>query len=179
MKKKNDISKHPFKTPDNYFNQLQETLQQSIEGEFVPENIQSISKEAIFNTPENYFNELPSEILSKVNQPKSAFELDLKWLWAPALAAATIVCFVSINSYFNATATTHEEILSEVNTNDIIAYLKTEELSDADIIELLNTNEIDPSASFLNEEIEIDEATFEDLLPISEEDLYPSLNDIE
>ena len=96
-----------FKTPDNYFNEIEETIYSSL-------FIENLPKEKGFKTPDNYFDKIETSVLSKLSLEKSTntkvISLRKRVLqYIPAAAAASVLLFIGIN-YFNTQKITFDDI---------------------------------------------------------------------
>lgn len=130
-----------FSTPSNYFNNLEDVISAKISEE-------SFAKETAFKVPESYFNKLEDSVLAKFSSEEketkviSFKERILKVI--PYVAAASIVLFISLNSFvFN---TNEEFTLDNLSDNDIEYWLNDSSLNTNDIAliledEIINENE--------------------------------------
>ena len=162
MENKKNISKHPFKTPENYFSKLTDDITQAVQGEYVPKSLQEISKEKVYTTPENYFEELPQIIQNRVqNKNKASWTIHWGTIISPALAAMLVIGFFIAKSLFN-TPQTAEELLSSVSTKDLIAYIDVENLNNDEILDLIGDSDIQLEMNITND-LQLDEETFREL----------------
>lgn len=162
MKNKKHISKHPFKTPDNYFSKLTEDISQSVQGEYVPQNIKSISKDSIYSTPKNYFDDLPLIIQTRLQKKnRSTWTTNWKPILAPALAALFIIGFFLFKPLLTPQPTA-EELLSTISSEELLAYIDIEELNNDEILDLVGDSDIEFETNITND-LQLDEETFHEL----------------
>lgn len=176
MSKKQDISKlnkkAPYGVPKDYFENLPVIIQSRIALENEEDNVvvfDSIdtSKKLPFEVPERYFQQLPSVIQNKALETKKSKEVtfgfgnqQLKWALIPAVIVIFIVGKIFFFSDSIATSNT-EELIAQVSSQDLIAYLEMSDLSTDEIINTLNFEEMD--LEFENTETDmLDELNFSD-----------------
>ena len=124
--------------------------------------LEDIKKKNIYSVPDKYFDQLPTRIQARVNDKKPVFGWSLNWnlffkVATPAFAVLIMLVYFNINSNAEYTA---EELLAQVETEDLIAYLDYTDITVDEIIE-----ELDLSAIELNfddegpilEDMELDE----------------------
>ncbi len=89
----NNITKTGFKTPDNYFNTVEDNIMNAIQ----QENNPNISKKTGFKTPDDYFNTLEDVIINKLNKKDNSKVIKLfsrrNLIYASSLAAAVLLLF--------------------------------------------------------------------------------------
>lgn len=166
--------KNPFIVPKNYFNKLPNLIQARIaeeeEEKVVVFDSLKVDKTIPFEVPNNYFNELPSIIQARaiVSDKKKNFSFgfareNVKWVLVPALIALLIV---SYSIFFNKDVESFntEELISQVSSKDLVAYLESSELSTDEIINAVNFEELEL-------EFELKESDMLDELDFSEEDM--------
>ena len=108
--------------------------------------LDDIHKKNIYNVPEKYFDKLPSKIQARVAKEERAtwFSLDWKLLYrvaAPAMAVVLLVFyFVGYNDQEQVSA---EELLAEVGTEDLIAYLDYTDITTDELIESIDFSNIE------------------------------------
>lgn len=136
-------NKNPFKTPDNYFNNVSE----NISGKSI-----LTSKETGFKTPEHYFNTF------KVHKSTSK----IRSLW-PYLSAAAIIAI----GFFVFKTNTLD--IKPLNNDDIINYLALEK--NIDIDEIINNIDNPNSLSLYSNLDEITPTVDELSLELSEFDI--------
>ncbi|ANW95477.1 hypothetical protein AXE80_03925 [Wenyingzhuangia fucanilytica] len=132
--------KNPFKTPENYFDNLSEKLSVDIFE-------QSLPKKTGFKTPDNYFENF------KVNKPKSKIITLLPFISVAAVLAFGLFIFSNYNTP-NIDALSNEEIINYLSSDD---GLETNDILENTII---NTDNI-MFASLDNIEIDIDQLDME------------------
>lgn len=121
--------------------------------------LDDINKKNIHKVPDGYFDDLPMQIQAKISSSgKSSvpvWQLGLRY-------ALPVVLLLVVAGYFllqDATLSS-EEILAEVETEDLIAYLDETDLSTDELIYTLSSEDFDGELEFeteLMEKVEIDE----------------------
>tara|TARA_R110000868_G_scaffold285803_1_gene546281 strand:- start:105 stop:683 length:579 start_codon:yes stop_codon:yes gene_type:complete len=176
MSKKLDISKlnkkAPYGVPKDYFEKLPGIIQSRIALEDEKDNVvvfDSIdtSKKLPFEVPERYFEQLPSVIQNKTLESKKSKEVSfgfgrqhVKWVLIPAAIAIFIVGRIFLFTESVETSNT-EELIAQVSSQDLIAYLEMSDLSTDEIINTVNFEEMD--LEFENTESDmLDELNFSD-----------------
>lgn len=136
--------------------------------------LEDIPKKTIFEVPEGYFDRLPGVIQSRIaeknpdRERSSYFALSLRYaLPAIVLIAASIFLYQNYynNNNNNNSPADAESMLASVNSQDLIDYLDDDDVSMEDILDDVNTNEINP------DELNTMELNFSemDLLDLSDE----------
>ncbi len=137
MKKENlhNIKQSGFKTPDNYFNTIEDQIMSQI-------SLEKIDKNSGFKVPDNYFDTIEDNILSKTKETKIFKLFNKKTIVTVASIAAMFVLFFNLNpfktqvSFDNLdTDTVEAYILNEVELNDISNLIETDQLSQTDFID--------------------------------------------
>lgn len=109
--------------------------------------LEDIKKKNIYSVPDKYFDQLPTRIQSRVNEKKPVSGLYLNWslvykVGAPALAMVLILFYFGISTTDNSTLSS-DELLAQVSTDDLIAYLETTDITTDEIIEELDLSNIE------------------------------------
>lgn len=108
--------------------------------------LEEIKKKNIYTVPDKYFDQLPTRIQSRVNEKKPVFIKSINWsivlkVATPALAVILLLF------YFGASRTdtyqSAEQLLAQVDTEDLIAYLETTDITTEDIIEDLDFSTVE------------------------------------
>lgn len=137
MKKENlnNIKQSGFKTPDNYFNTIEDQIMSQI-------SLEEIGKDSGFKTPDNYFDTIEDNILSKTKETKIIKLFNKKTIITVASIAAMFVLFFNLNPFKTQvtfdnldTDTVEAYILNEVELNDISNLIETDQLSQTDFID--------------------------------------------
>ena len=137
MKKENlnNIKQSGFKTPDNYFNTIEDQIMSQI-------SLEEIGKDSGFKTPDNYFDTIEDNILSKTKETKIFKLFNKKTIVTVASIAAMFVLFFNLNPFKTQvtfdnldTETVEAYILNEVELNDISNLIETDQLSQTDFID--------------------------------------------
>ncbi len=107
--------------------------------------LDDIKKKNIYSTPDRYFDQLPTRIQNRVTK-KQVFGFSFSWnlilkVASPALAVILIFFYININR--NGNELNAEDLLSQIETEDLIAYLVTTDISTEEIIEELDLATID------------------------------------
>jgi hypothetical protein len=127
--------------------------------------LDDIPKKQIFDVPDGYFEKLPGIIQARVS-PESAprfsmARFSLRYaLPAVILLVAGIFWFTRIDSDVNA-----ENMLADIETQDLIAYLSESDISTEELIDEVNLdqNDIDDMVDHIYE-VPLGSQTTEDLL---------------
>ncbi len=105
--------------------------------------LEDIKKKNIYSVPDKYFDQLPTRIQSRVNDKKPVLGVPLNWKLALKVAAVVMILFYfGIATMKNSTLSS-EELLAQVNTDDLIAYLETTDITTDEIIEEVDFTNID------------------------------------
>lgn len=108
--------------------------------------LEDIKKKNIYSVPDKYFDQLPTRIQSRVNEKKPVLGLSLDWsmVFRVAVPALTVVFFIFYFSIGNQnSAQSAEELLAQIDTEDIIAYLQTTDITTDEIIDGLDLSDIE------------------------------------
>jgi hypothetical protein len=109
--------------------------------------LEDIKKKNIYTVPDKYFDQLPTRIQSRVNDKKPVLGVRLNWKLAlkvtvPVVAVVMILFYFGIATMKNSTLSS-EELLAQVSTDDLIAYLETTDITADEIIEEVDFTNID------------------------------------
>jgi len=138
----NNIKKTGFKTPDNYFDAVEDNIMNAIK----QENNLNLSKETGFKTPNNYFDAIEDVIINKI-ETKSTPKVILLFskrnlLYASSIAAAVLLLFnLSIFDKEDPwdsldTLTVENYILEEgIDSYELAALLTDDDFLEIDFIE--------------------------------------------
>jgi hypothetical protein len=115
--------------------------------------LEDINKKSIYKVPERYFDQLPMRIQSQVDAQKPANHFTFSWNFAakiavPALAMVLLLFYFGIDNSNSGQST--EQLLAMVDTEDIIAYLETTDITTDEILEQIDFSTIE--LDFANEE---------------------------
>jgi hypothetical protein len=107
--------------------------------------LEDIKKKNIYSVPNRYFDQLPARIQSRVQEKKSVFGFTLDWslafkLAVPALALVFILFYFGVSTNYSGQSA--EELLAQVSTDDLIAYLETTDITTDEIIDELDLSNI-------------------------------------
>ncbi|MFY0652057.1 MAG: hypothetical protein JXQ96_08500 [Cyclobacteriaceae bacterium] len=160
----------PFQVPEGYFDKLSVSIQEKVELEQADDfglEFINLPKQHPFQIPNRYFEELPSIIQDRVIETKkdSIFSWvfgtsQAKWALVPAMMALFILGYSLFFQGKNGTLNT-EDIIAEVSTQDLVAYLEQSDLSSDDIIETVNFDDMELELDIENTDL-IDELNFSD-----------------
>ncbi|MCK5703830.1 MAG: hypothetical protein KAI29_21880 [Cyclobacteriaceae bacterium] len=108
--------------------------------------LEDIKKENIYSVPDRYFDQLPARIQSRVNEKKPVLGVSLSWslvlrVAGPVLAVILVIFYFGITN--NYTGQSADDLLAQVTTDDLIAYLETTDITADEIIEGLDFSTID------------------------------------
>ncbi len=143
MKELNQIKKSGFKTPENYFNDLEDHLLSNIK---LSEKIEASG----FKIPENYLETIEDNILKKTHNTSSkVIVFKRNYLYAISSIAAAVLLLISLNLSKSSTTTIdlvdneaiENYILEEFETDELASLFDDNELLETDFInfELTNT----------------------------------------
>jgi hypothetical protein len=134
--KLHNIKSTGFKTPDNYF----ETLDDAVFSKLAEENLSAQTNSSGFKVPENYFESIDSKILSTLDKKEDSKVISLfswkKVAYISGVAASLILAF---NLVFN---NTNELTFDTLETASIENYLLNEDLSAYEIAPYLGMTEL-------------------------------------
>lgn len=102
--------------------------------------LEDIPKQNIFEVPDGYFDKLPQVIQARVAKPERTFR------WLPMLKyAMPVAALLAISFYWRSAQpnATIEEQLSEIQTEQLMAYLENSEVSTEFITEEVTWSEND------------------------------------
>jgi hypothetical protein len=135
-KKLHNIKSTGFKTPDNYF----ETLDDAVFSKLAEENLSAQIDSSGFKVPKNYFETIDSKILSTLDKKEDSKVISLfswkKVAYISGVAASLILAF---NLVFN---NTNELTFDTLETASIENYLLNEDLSAYEIAPYLGMTEL-------------------------------------
>lgn len=164
--KLNNIKNTGFKTPDNYFDAVEDNIMNALKQE---SNL-NLSKEVGFKTPDNYFDNLENAIFNKIETENTTKVIKLfskrNLIYASGIAAAIVIMFGVFMNNNDASnlELDYEMVESYILNQDIssyeIALLLTEE-------ELSNINLEIMDEAFNNEDMEdylLENVNLEDIL---------------
>jgi hypothetical protein len=159
-----NIKKTGFKTPDNYFDKVEDKLMNAIK----QENNFNLNKETGFKTPDNYFNAIEDVIINKTKNTPKVIQLFSKrnLLYASSIAAAVLLLFNlsifdkevtwdSLNSQ-----TVENYIIDEgIDSYELVALFSEDDFSEVDFIEQNITDET--LENYLLDNLDIEEIIIE------------------
>jgi hypothetical protein len=160
--KLNTIKSTGFKTPDNYF----ESLEDCIYSKMLEDKLPSINDSSGFKVPEDYFDTLDYKVLNAIEIEESSKVVSLfnwkKVAYLSGIAASIILVFNLFIKNSNKltfdnleTASIENYLLNEdLNAYDIAPYLGTDSLDSDDFIEnTMNASDIEDYL-LLNSDVE-------------------------
>jgi len=108
--------------------------------------LEDIKKKNIYTVPDNYFDQLPTKIQSRINEKTPVFRIKLSWslvfkVATPAFAMIMILFYFGLKN--NNTYESADEILSQVSSQDLIAYLETTDITTDEIIEEIDFTDVE------------------------------------
>lgn len=128
--------KHPFKTPEGYFDNLEDQILAEI-------NLAKISKKEVFKTPDDFFSKLESEILSKTVEKPTLTVAHRNYSWKYIKVAAASLIFAGMGYLFYANTQEPKNDLAEISSDDIVLYLSTQPISMTDIAQNLDDKTVE------------------------------------
>lgn len=162
----NNIKNTGFKTPDNYFNAVEDNIMNAIKQE---SNL-NLSKETGFKTPNNYFDSIEDAVINKIETKTTSKVIPLfskrNLIYASSIAAAILIMF---GIYLNK----DNDILEEIEYEIVENYILNQGISSYDIASLLTEEELSNinfeimDEAFNNEDIEdylLENANLEDII---------------
>ncbi len=162
----NNIKNTGFKTPDNYFNAVENNIMNAIKQE---SNL-NLSKETGFKTPNNYFDSIEDAVINKIETKTTSKVIPLfskrNLIYASSIAAAILIMF---SIYLNK----DNDILEEIEYEIVENYILNQGISSYDIASLLTEEELSyinfeiMDEAFNNEDIEdylLENANLEDII---------------
>ena len=144
----NNIKETGFKTPDNYFDAVEDNIMDAIHQK---NNLNQV-KDSGFNIPKNYFDSLEDSIINKIEKEDTSKVIKLfnkrNLIYASSIAAAILILFnLSIfdeKITFDSLETQAVEnyIINEgIDSYELAALLSEDELIEEDFIKLNITDE--------------------------------------
>lgn len=127
--------------------------------------LEDIDRNNIFKVPQDYFDELPARTQSKIRQRERSFLPNINWQLVVKVSVS-ITTILLLVFYLNPFETKNElsnpgDILSQVSTDDVIAYLELEDIGTSNIIDQIDLSDADflqyDEDSFLDE-LNLDES---------------------
>lgn len=160
----NDIKKTGFKTPEDYFNNLEGRIFDNIKIDEALKDVESTG----FDMPNGYLNTIEDAVFSKLPSTNNTKVVSLfsrrNLIYFSGVAAAVLLFF---SLFFNSTTTTFDNIDVELVEN----YIINENIDSYEIAALLTDEDLVEDAFFENtimdEDLEnyiLDNTTIEDLL---------------
>lgn len=154
MKEKNNTHQQQsgFRTPDNYFENLEAKLAECIFPSSNKDTLQNIPKNSGFHVPSNYFEELESKLSSKITTQKSGKVIRTKfsrnwWYTASAIAAIFILLFM-INPFAKQQTSSWDDVeLSAMEQYINQGYI---DFSEADFSTIMGNDYLVEESSFYN-----------------------------
>ncbi len=109
---------------------------------------EDIEKDNIFKVPENYFEELPGRIQSKIQARKQGLFPEINWQGILKFSVSIAAAALFLIWYFtppktSAVSPEPEEILAQVNTDDVIAYLELTDINLDDLIAQTDAGQVE------------------------------------
>lgn len=139
MKNKNlhNIKKSGFKTPQNYFEELDDTIFSKLVESNISENIHR----GVFKVPTDYFETVESNILNAVDKSDSTKVVSLfSWKKVAYLSGIAASILLVMNIFFR---DTNPVSFGDLETASIENYLLNEDLNAYDIAPYLGTTDLD------------------------------------
>ncbi len=145
---------HPFKTPESYFNELEDRILSEVKLQ------NSIGRTSPFKAEPDFFSRLEQEILAKTTDAApeepvihiSHKKSYTRWI---RIAAGVLILSTLGMKYYNQRSSAMPGI-NDLSREEMIAYLETQPLSSSEIASLIDPDEFSP-ADVLPDNLEIDE----------------------
>lgn len=156
LKVQNLPKKEAFNTPDNYFDTLEDLIITKLKSEVIQKNKNT-------SVPKDYFKHIEEQVLQKtIHKPKKVIKLNstYKKLIPLVAVAASLLLIFTLNNYKNSNisfdnlATSEIEswidngnidsydIISNISENELENESYTEDISDKDVLEYLNNEDL-------------------------------------
>ena len=108
--------------------------------------LEDIKKKNIYTVPDKYFDQLPTRIQARVNEKKPVFgiNVDLSLVLKvafPAVALVVVMFYFGLNNYNSDKSAA--DLLAQVSTEDLIAYLETTDITTQQILEEVDFSILD------------------------------------
>ncbi len=108
--------------------------------------LEDINKKNIYTVPEKYFDQLPGRVQVRIQAKKPEGIFALNWsltykIAVPALAMVMLVFYFWYDGPENIQSV--ESLLTQVATDDLVAYLETTDITTEEIIESIDFDNID------------------------------------
>jgi len=161
-RKLDNIKTSGFKTPKDYFSQVEEQILNDI-------HLKDKVSNSGFEVPDSYFESLEDTIFSKIKTESNTKVISLlswrKLMYASAIAAAMVLMF---NVYFNPSETVTFEDLQTVSIEN---YVEQEDFTSYELASLLTEDELN-TGNFITTQLSedsienylLDNATIEELI---------------
>ena len=162
----NNIKKTGFKTPNNYFDGVEDNIMNAIQ----QESSFNLSKETGFTTPNNYFETIEDAVINKLNKKDNSKVIKLfnrrNLIYVSSIAAAILLLFnlsifdkeVTFDSLD--TQTVENYIISEgIDSYELAALLTEDEFSEVDFLE--ETIAAETLENYLLDNLELEELIIE------------------
>jgi len=160
----NNIKNTGFKTPDNYFDAIEDTIMSAINQECSL----NLSKETGFKTPDNYFGDIEDVIINKIETKNTTKVIPLfsrrNLIYASSIAAAVLLLF-------NLSIFDKEITWDSLDIQTVENYILNEDIDSYEIAALLFENDLTENLfiqnTITNESLEayiLENTSIEDLL---------------
>ena len=129
--------------------------------------LEDINKKNIYKVPDKYFDQLPTRIQARVGERKPVFNLSITWNIAikvavPAFVVVLLLFYFGIDANYNNMSA--DDILAQVSTEDLVAYLETTDITTEEILDEIDFSTIDIDFyddQILMEDIEMNEESMD------------------
>lgn len=153
---KTNKSKYPqnsgFKVPENYFQNFEERLFDSLE----EKSRTGLPPTSGFAVPENYFDQLESKLMAKTETPGKVFGLFSYKVFYYAAAAVAVICLLTLGDFFDPRSSSSQVTWNNVEVSYLEDYLEEGydmgyiELSASDYSDLINGGNLVNDSDFDN-----------------------------
>ncbi|HEY9045582.1 MAG TPA: hypothetical protein VIN08_06780 [Ohtaekwangia sp.] len=107
--------------------------------------LEDLPKKQIFNVPDGYFDKLPGTIQARVAKEQQAMRPAFRYTLQYAIPVVIVIAIGIFWMVNISSPTTAEEMLAEIHTSDLVAFLNDSDISTDELIEhtLLDAQDAD------------------------------------
>jgi len=130
-------------------------------------NLDDIHKKNIFKVPDHYFEEFPGRLQAKIREESDRREgklISFPSLIRVAVAASILILITFFLVLLQNNHPSVEELLADVPTESLIAYLEESDMSMDELMESVDVELISPDEDLLDPRVIPDEAIDEELI---------------
>ncbi len=104
--------------------------------------LDEIPKKNIFEVPDDYFDRLPMKIQARLEKPVQT-QSGSVWNVAFRYALPSLVAVFALVYFLKPTTYEPEEILSDISSEHLIAFLNDSDINESELLEVANFDEAD------------------------------------